>query len=316
MTTYACAYRSGAHIIIINSGENDEPFWQAIPKVVVHPNPAANYESVKSYYQSTCNANSVFPWDDEKHWYKPEELIAIYRPLLKNCIRSQLGSYGYFTTKKSMLLTYPTAFNKSNPFQDDPDLSKILSSTDLESIPLFPDVLIHYRCSDNIFFPNMGLLPFFAILSHIPVQSKYIFIVTESEFGQNADICVPIEEELANEIGKAFPKAQVVIRRGGDVFQIYAMLAHCDVVICSASSFCFYGATANVEGQVYLPTRPFYNSYINTNNIHTMENATSVYEWHMNGIDYNDTSHPPIEIVMKILHDRSYQHYHPRIPLT
>jgi hypothetical protein len=315
LTSYACAYRSRSHIIIINHGEDDQAFWHAIPKVVVHPNPADDFDTFKASYQSTCNANSVFPWDDDQAWEKPDELISIYRPLLRRSIRLQMQAYGFFTTKNSTLLLCPRTADQYDQFIDTPSLLETLPASDLASIPPYPDVLIHYRCSDNIFFGNMGLLPFHAILAHISIRSKFIFIITEPENRPNADLCVPIEAELMKEIQKAHPSAHVILRRGGDVFEIYAMLAHSRLVICSASSFCFYGASANMEGRVYLPTRPFYNSYINLENIHTMKNATSVYEWHYDGADYSNASVLTVEIALKILHDRSYQHYHPRVPI-
>ena len=57
--------------------------------------------------------------------------------------------------------------------------------------------------------------------------------------------CGTILRALFNHFTKLFPKAVVVIKRGGDQFLDYARLAYADVTICSASTFCLWPALAN-----------------------------------------------------------------------
>jgi hypothetical protein len=49
-----------------------------------------------------------------------------------------------------------------------------------------------------------------------------------------------------------FPKATIVVKRGGDLFLDYARLAFANTTICSASSYCFWASLAN-NGTVHFP---------------------------------------------------------------
>ena len=55
----------------------------------------------------------------------------------------------------------------------------------MQSLPMYPHVTIHWRCSDNVFL--MGLVPYRFVLSRIPTWARYIFIVTDTCYGAGKD---------------------------------------------------------------------------------------------------------------------------------
>ena len=58
--------------------------------------------------------------------------------------------------RKRRVNAHAVAFKDS---KDSPDLSTVYNFEKNPTLilPLHPDVVVHYRCSDNIEFPNMGL---------------------------------------------------------------------------------------------------------------------------------------------------------------
>lgn len=66
LTDIACAGMSGAHIILIDTANRtitqpNDVFFDSIPHVVVHPNPAQNRSMVLTKYLKIC-ADGRFPW--------------------------------------------------------------------------------------------------------------------------------------------------------------------------------------------------------------------------------------------------------------
>lgn len=306
LTNIACANQSGAHVIIINQGRNDSVFWEELPKVFVNPNPSPNISQVYRKIRTICNPGAAFPWDDGYKWQSPDQLIWSFRPVLRRAIHKQMSSYGYFTYFNStMVIPDHLANGHHGGFVDEPDL-RINLWDNRHILPRYPDVLVHYRCSDNVFFENMGLSPFHFILDNIANEAKYIFILTEKPMPSHEALCKPILEALRDDVSTKFPNSTVVLRRGGNIIVVYDMLMNSKLVLCSASSFCFYAATSNVHGQVFFPGRKYYNQYINIANIHTIRNIRSIYEWKINGIEYNESTLSPT-FAINLLRNRSYR---------
>ena len=138
-----------------------------------------------------------------------------------------------------------------------PNLSKksITSSTistpdSIHSIPSVPDVIIHYRCSDNVRHKRMGLLTFQQFNHTLipPNTTQSIYIITEPlsrtstgwHFppGSCDSILTSLHEYLSNQ----FPKTTIVTLRGEpllhDLYRIYST----KIIFCSASTFCYYPA--------------------------------------------------------------------------
>ena len=112
------------------------------------------------------------------------------------------------------------------------------------------DVAVHYRCSDNL-FGGMGLLSFGTLVDRIPVEAKTIYILTE--YGKRlkntplAKAASHILHRLYSILTVAFPKAIVVIKRGGNEATALAQLTLAEqLTICSPSTFCMW------PGKLYL----------------------------------------------------------------
>ena len=190
---------------------------------------------------------------------------------------------------------------------DTPTLKNILDETTQQSLPFYPDVTIHWRCSDNVFFGRMGLTPYRFIIDRLPNDAKYVFITTEASYynisnadeepsekekSRNHHLCVPIIAELVRCIRQRLPEAHVVVRAGGNpetMFLTAAMLVHSKVTFCSESTFCFHFATAKPAGKLFLPADNgiFYGTNLNCCGddaiIETMTDAFPITDWRHRG---------------------------------
>jgi len=106
------------------------------------------------------------------------------------------------------------------------------------------DVAIHYRCSDNL-FGGMGLLSFGTLLKLIPPEANTIYIFTE--YGNRltgtplAKAATHILQRLYSILSAAYPRAIVVIKRGGNEATAVAQLTLArKLTICSPSTFCVW----------------------------------------------------------------------------
>ena len=310
LTDFACGIINGAHLIIIDAARHyeqrgahqyryGENFFNKIPHIYVNKYPPMNRTSLIHRYEATCNAHSIYPWDYD-YPFPVNKLVPLFKKIMLPALHNQLIHMGVGTVSKSLLIHSShrvikgsISENDYNNYQDSPnlpdlpDLNTTLTPEQVSLLPLYPDVAIHYRCSDNVDFGGMGLLPFRHILSHIPPHGAgYIMILTEGNVSHRDFYhgCPAIVEALWYDITAAYPSATVVIRQAGHMFEAIAMLVHSKVVICSASSFCFYIATSNPHGRVYLPKRYFLTSYthpeyIHHNRLNTIPDGYSIYEW-------------------------------------
>jgi len=175
---------------------------------------------------------------------------------------------GIGTTVKTTLLPFMDSI-------DNPDLQTVVSQVDRNKLPLYPDVVIHYRFSDNVAIRGRGLTQFHTILNTIPPTSEYVMILTES-----GDLAAIILTELRRLILAKFPSiSQVVIRAGGDIFGSVATIVYAKTLICSVSSLCLYFGALNSIGQVYMPTKKYYGHQLNIDNFHTLKNNSAVTLW-------------------------------------
>lgn len=311
LTDFACGIINGAHLVIIDAtrhyeqrGDHQyrfgENFFNSIPHVYVNKHPATNRTSLINRYEATCISPSIFPWDFD-YPFPVNKLVPLFKKIMLPSLHNQLIHMGIGTVSKTLLIHSShrvikgtideheyNNYQSSTNLPDLPDLNTTLTAEQIAQLPLYPDVVIHYRCSDNVAFDRMGLLPFRHIISHIPVNTKYIMILTEgTRQGTAAQFykgCPAIVDALRSDVAAAFPTLEVVIRQGGHIFEVFALLIHSRIVICSSSSFCFYIATSNPHGHVYFPKRYFLTShtqpeYINHNRLKTIPDGYSIYEW-------------------------------------
>lgn len=121
----------------------------------------------------------------------------------------------------------------------------------------------------------MGLNPFWLVIEYIPVNAKYIYIVTESN--KHGHWCHDILQALRNDIQSKFPRSYVIIRKGGQydyIFVLLSMFTQSGVFIASPSTLSFFAALSNVNGKIFLPRKTFYgNSFNCCKNLETMSHS-------------------------------------------
>lgn len=253
----ACADLSGAHFVavhkdfnildpdsLVTRGADRLAFFAALPDRYVNPAPRSPAE-VKAAMRANCTCHQ-YCWEHSKApWLQRIDLIrSVVRPAIDAYVRAADG------------FRLGTVLNNATDMSSLPSLGAPL--------PFLPNVTIQYRCGDNIGFgkTRYGLLPFRAF-SKARIDSavaKYIYVIADSPTrsltspfsGRCELILSKLHEYLRNE----FPAAVVVVKRGGDAFLDYARIAHSNVVICSASTFCFWPAISNTHGQVHFPLTP------------------------------------------------------------
>ena len=317
LPSIGCANLTGAHVVHVNLhfrkreyGQGEEAFFEAVPKVIVNQNPAKNKATMmEKSEQIGCSIPETFPWDIDT-FEEANEMIYSFRPIVRASAEAQMRAFGFFHNYTSTLF-HPHIYahlkdDRHNVKWDQPNLADILTAEELAQLPRYPDVSIHYRCHDNILFDGMGLLPFQHILEHIPTSAKYIFILTEG-FENMKHICGPILDALQNDIKFRFPKAHVVIRRGGHIIEVVSFFINSPLmVMCSASTFCFFTATSNIHAKVYIPRRQFMGKVIEIANIHPL-NASGINYWTLpNGTNLDSYAKLVPSLMLDILRNRSY----------
>jgi hypothetical protein len=154
---------------------------------------------------------------------------------------------------------YSETLTSDNAFTISPETDFSNANT-ADQLPNVPDVTIQYRCGDNIGFSYIyGILPFAAINSRIPPNSKYIYVLSDhpsrAVHSPYSGRCQLILQSLFEFLKESNPKSIIVVKRGGDLYLDYVRMALSKVLVCSASTFCLWPALANVQrgGQVHFP---------------------------------------------------------------
>lgn len=125
----------------------------------------------------------------------------------------------------------------------------------IASLPVIPEVAIHYRCGDNL-VAHYGFLPFKAYSDLIPSNATHIYVLAESpDRNPKAHMvsrCATIFDALFFYLMEKFPSSTVVILRGHDIFDDLARLTYANITLCSVSTFCLWPAVSN-ENAAYYP---------------------------------------------------------------
>eukprot|EP01040_Poterioochromonas_malhamensis_P023850 gene23850-biopygen8862 len=183
--------------------------------MVVHTNPKPP-EEVKRLMKSNCDClqfcweNAVAPWTQRI-------------PLVSRVIGQAIHAYEKASKAEALF----TELDKET------DLSTIPAAlTNPRVLPLVPNVTIQYRCGDNVGFgkTKYGLLPFSAYSkTRIPEETaQYIYVIADSP-SRSANHpyshrCGIILQHLHQRLIQRFPRAVVVVKRGGDPFLDYIRL--------------------------------------------------------------------------------------------
>ena len=232
-------------------------------------------------------------------------MIYTFQPIVRKSIHAQMKMAGFFKKYSTTLLPNKIYAHSRYYGVDIPNLVENLSNNEISKLPRYPDIAIHYRCSDNIMFSGMGLLSFHHIKKLIPLDAKYIFILTE-DIDYNRHLCRPVLDALQSDIKAQFSQAHVIIRRGGYKVEVLAMLIHSRITICSLSTFCYFFATSNTNGQVFIPKSKWFGQVIEINNIHTL-NVSAIYKWiRSNGTLVKDVNELTAEFMIETLRNESY----------
>ena len=248
LNDYACAIVSGAHFILIRAPEPTdsnhhldirESILGYIPHIVPHPNPSPNVNLALEIAKKVCKYETEWEWE-----YNGSDAL-----LDPNSIRFIRRIVYHGVTEVAKYLIEAGRFRSSDTL-----LYSSLVKRESYSIRMYPavsDVAIHYRCSDNIRYKNMGLLPFPTITSLIPQHAKTIYIHTEGTYPEH--ICSHILRDLFEYVSAAFPNALVALFAKENVYAtMYNFIESRLALICSASTFCLHTALGKQQGKVYI----------------------------------------------------------------
>jgi hypothetical protein len=153
------------------------------------------------------------------------------------------------------------------PYDEKAALEKqrlISNSSSLVSLPLVPNITIHYRCSDTLrdseygFLPYLAfdkiLTPFLSTSSSSKLCETFIYIISDHpDRGTDREECRILLEGLKSHIVKLVPQAKVVIKRGDSILLDMARISLSKLTVCSGSTFCMWPAIANSKGTVHMP---------------------------------------------------------------
>ena len=115
-------------------------FLDALPSVIVHPNPVANRDKGRANVAKKCQCTRYCWSDVHASWVNSTKSIGKY---MRDAVKV------YMSTVDT---------SKGTSVSKDTDMT---NAKDGEFLPIIPDVAIQYRCGDNIGFNYMyGLLPF------------------------------------------------------------------------------------------------------------------------------------------------------------
>ena len=234
-------------------------FLNALPSVLVHPNPS-DEKTARAKIETECKCSRYCWHDRDAPWVKKLDSIRLY-------IRRAVSAY---------LDTFQADYGTT--VDPETDFTNAQSGTFL---PLIPDAAIQYRCGDNIGFSYMyGVLPFTAFPSRIPQNgTKFIYVLsdhpTRAKHSPYSSRCQIILKSLFDYLVVHYPRATIVVKRGGDLFLDYARLTLANVTICSASSFCMWPALANT-GQVHFPLTVI---AAGADSIELAPNLTTNFQW-------------------------------------
>lgn len=232
-----CSYFTGMHFLSVSfvwdprTNDQVSPFFSTFHRMIEHPKPVNNLIEGRQRIEHICNCPLICHEDANALWTKGVFLI---RPILKNAIRYQYEE-----------------IIKTNKHQHTIIRSEDQSYLPVnQTLPLIPNVAIHYRCSDNFVGPY-GFLPFRAFKEILQEQYNQgnintIFVLAETKHrtGKNHQVesCNQIFASLFQYLTTTFPKSNILIRRGDDIYTDFVRLSYANITICSASTFCLYPA--------------------------------------------------------------------------
>lgn len=256
LTEVACAEASGIHFVAIHklfdlagsfhgnssndlSEQRKLAYLSALPDIIVHKHPVSRDLAMR-HVALHCQCTRYCWGEPTAPWVNRTSSIKQYLQVAMKAYHNTVDQ-----TKEQTVVAPDVDFTNAGPGQH---------------LPIVPDVAIQYRCGDNIGFSyHYGIIPFTAYDSRIPVDSRFIYVLSDhpsrASHSPYSGRCGTILEHLFNYLKALRPLALIVVKRGGDLFLDQVRLGLANTTICSASSYCFWPALAN-KGQAYFPITP------------------------------------------------------------
>lgn len=238
----ACSDIIGAHFVFKARIEGDEHslrFFNALPMIRVHPNPAyLSLYALNHKFKRICPV--VEPW--------PHEVV---------------GGWSHRTNMIGEMLRNATnaVFEDAHKVTLPADSFAIIMPNDTAKVlPLVPTAAIMFRCVDILHWATpeygYGFINFNVYKQLIPDDASHIYILSEDlRYGPrpaNKEACTELSKFLVEYIHDQFPTAVVALRRG-HVMESFAMMSHARTLVSAPSTFSLWGGMAN-PNRVYLMT--------------------------------------------------------------
>lgn len=229
-----CASLAGLHYIDVSVNIENNTFFNAFPTLVLNPNATTTMKDI----HSICTCSSIcHEWSSG--------LMHKHMSLASAIFRSAIDKYW-----ESIDNVSKTSFriNTGSLHKMGIGNSEITKIANISSMPVIPDVSIHYRCGDNT-VAHYGFLPFRAFKRLISPSARHIYVMAESK-GRNSKAhhisrCDAIFDALYIYLTKHFPTATIAITRGNDFYDDLVRLTYSPQTICSISTYCLWPAIAN-----------------------------------------------------------------------
>jgi len=284
----ACSDIAGFHFIYLADRPNI-PFFQSLPNLVVHPQPADDVLEAGRVLDSVCPFRGPFPFVTHGGWDKRPQLL---RQIFNQALDAQYGKQ-IFSLKV-----------------DDSTFSQIHSNSaqiTKQSMPLIPDVAVLFRCVDILTVATghpYGFVNFHLYSALIPNSVSSIYVLSEKldyltedrdepHISINKAACTQLGNDLLLFLKDIRPQAVVALRRGYAVDSLL-MLAKANVVICAPSTFCLYPGIANMNGIVYFTPGNVieFNPFL-TENFYWVASPKTVRfgDYGISPADYKDSSY-------------------------
>jgi hypothetical protein len=278
-----CAHLRGIHYMTAVHVDPDymhkfNTLFDAFPSTVLHESPTTKNSS---YFSSD---NKVCPCDSNCHEWRTGLMHSnmriagkIFRTAIDHYWKNRHIELGT-TEERSKCLdtrkmrTKPFIGRNGTTFASDSTGSytstgtskdkAIISNNDhiasIASLPVIPEVAIHYRCGDNL-VTHYGFLPFKAYSDSIPSNATHIYVLAESpDRNPKAHMvsrCAAIFDAFFSYLMVKFPSSIVVVLRGHDIFDDLARLTYANITLCSVSTFCLWPAVSNENAAHYPVTK-------------------------------------------------------------
>ena len=263
----AASMNAGMHFLsptIIYHNHEDLLPSLTLPKVVLNPNPTTNRSAAIQILSSVeideyplANLNAM--------WKNYIPLITLHiNNGLNNLVQQMFGTSKPLVEIKRFQLYIPGKIDSILPtkwtqedvrdhiieaLNNDNSLSTNIALEN-DTVPLFSDHVIHFRCSDVLLGSRdgtfYGLLNFYTYVTLIPKYVQSIYIISEPKnHGRFSPYCGKLVIGLAYFLNFFYPQANIAVHQGRMEEAMLMINQAKGTVICAPSTFCFWPQLAS-----------------------------------------------------------------------